>query len=241
MARTKDGMQASAYAEWLDKGGYRVDPFTMKLIENFVIGTPSSGLSAKGRDLYSDYGLTQPKMYKQLWDKLITGIDTDEIRVCDTRKKVKESIIASKVLAFNKIPSILLESVCIWTSSKYQDDAFYKVHFSSLPRNESKGKPKDDVHHESEERWSVVYVNQLFRHIRNSLAHGRFLRLSNEHHDFYILEDEKDDEITARIIITCDRLNYWIDLLNKGTELLNFGAEGGKKDKHREKAERVSA
>jgi hypothetical protein len=51
---------------------------------------------------------------------------------------------------------------------------------------------------------SQLEIDSMFKHIRNSFAHGRICFVN----DFLILED-KTNELTARLIITIDILKEW--------------------------------
>lgn len=55
----------------------------------------------------------------------------------------------------------------------------------------------------------------LFRHIRNSLAHGFTYVLAP---DALLLEDRNDEVITARILIRPQTLSDWIDVVRSGPD-----------------------
>ena len=210
---SKNGMPASEHDKWIEKNSFEIDAFTRDLFEAFVVGTPSYGLSAKGRDFYIEYSMSSPSDYKQLWDKLCAGF-TDCL-VAYTKEDVKNQIASSSILNFNSAPKAPSEAFCIFVGNKYQDDEFYKQYFASAATPSSKGKTKQEIQRESEEKWSIAYVNKLFRHLRNSLAHGRFALINHGTSEYYIFEDELHDEITARILITRNRLENWIEIFKK--------------------------
>lgn len=73
---------------------------------------------------------------------------------------------------------------------------------------------------------AVYYDNKknqfmsLFSHIRNSIAHGRFKIIKDDHKTYYLLEDgiyRKDRYyISSRIILLEDTLLKWIQLITNG-------------------------
>lgn len=209
----KEGMSASEHSRWLDKEQFKVEGFLATLFENFVVRSPAFGLSAKGRDLYMEYSMIGPKDFKALWDELCKGLSDSECLIGKTRKEVKEHITRSTLLNFDETPASLSEAFCIGVVKTLKEDELYRKYFSALSIESSKGKSQVDIHRDSEERWSIVYVNKLFRHLRNGLAHARYIIVSCDNIEYYIIEDETGDEITARMILSRERLNTWISLL----------------------------
>lgn len=210
-ATPEPGMSASGNDGWINKKCFSIDGFIRDLFEAFVVGTPAYGLSAKGRDLFVQFDMTTPYEFKKMWDGLRAGII--ECFTGTTRKEVKDQIKGSAVLNFNHAPTVLSEAMAIFIGNKYQDDELYKAYFTSATACSTKGKSKQEIQKDSEEKWSVAYVDKLFRHIRNSLAHGRFLVLNNEEgQEFIIFEDVFQNEITARILITRSRVEKWMKL-----------------------------
>lgn len=214
----KDGLLASVNSGWIDRSDYRIDSFTVEMFENFVLGTPSVDISEKGRDLYTVYSLIEPSSYKLLWKKLTDGIS--ECLIGKSAKEVKELINKSTILNYSTIPAKLTEAICIQVPEAYQADELYRKHFLTLPAISSKGKNNIDRHKDAEERRTVSYVNRLFRHIRNSLAHGRFAIADSEGDEYYILQDVSNQgEVSARMIIRQSRLKEWMSLLKQNNLL----------------------
>lgn len=77
------------------------------------------------------------------------------------------------------------------------------------------------IHLKEDGQIKIDYVDQnrmqcLFRHIRNSFAHGLTYELSD---DVLLLEDQaghQDKSITARILVKKQTLIDWIDIIKKG-------------------------
>lgn len=64
----------------------------------------------------------------------------------------------------------------------------------------------------------IVDVSQniflsIFRHIRNGLAHGRFLFFKDNEKTFLFVEDCRHPNVTARIVIDVEILIMWIDII----------------------------
>ena len=208
----KDGLIATSYSKWLEHP-ITIDETIKQFIEFFVIRTPSFKLSHRERNLYSYYRCTTPDDYVQLWNSLCLGI---EDKCCKEKYgQLKTELLAHKWLCFDDIPTDIEEAIYM-VVGKYSEDELYKAFFSSLPAIQSKGKKKEEIETEANRKHSIAYVNTLFRHIRNSFAHGCFALIENDNDTFFIFQDEdRDHRMSARIVVTERRLESWIELLNK--------------------------
>lgn len=203
------GLQAEGHSRWIDRG-IAVDDDTKILVEEFLVGTPSCDLSRKGRDLFGFYKYTQVEDYMTLWNALVE-------RVSDTAlfKKYQdlgESLLSHDWLGFTNLPKRISEAIYLYISDN-ERDKLYRRYFSDLPPVENKASNKDRKR-AAEQKKTIVQVNQLFYHLRNSLAHGCFSKLKQDNEVFYVFQDEnKDHFISARMVLSRSTLMKWIALL----------------------------
>lgn len=55
--------------------------------------------------------------------------------------------------------------------------------------------------------------NSIFRHIRNSLAHGRFILYEVDNTEYLFFEDVNQEKITARMVMKIETLLQWISII----------------------------
>lgn len=62
----------------------------------------------------------------------------------------------------------------------------------------------------------------LFRHLRNSIAHGSFLIIEDDYQDYFIFQDVDRKKVTARGIISLKILAEWKKIILSKKELTDF-------------------
>lgn len=205
------GLDAHSYSKWISND-IVIDELTKRFFEFYVLGTPSFGISQKGRDLYSYYHYTKVEEYEALWNFLCK--DINDCYCAETYEKLKDHLTNHSWLGFSEMPTDIAEAICIYVGDKYATDELYNAFFSALPSTDVKGKKNEERKKEADTRKRIAYANKLFRHIRNSFAHGRFALFENEEDTYYLLQDSnQNDEVSARIIVSATRLIQWIDTL----------------------------
>ncbi len=55
--------------------------------------------------------------------------------------------------------------------------------------------------------------NSIFRHIRNSLAHGRFILYEVDNTEYLFFEDVNQEKVTARMVMKIETLLQWISII----------------------------
>lgn len=55
--------------------------------------------------------------------------------------------------------------------------------------------------------------NSIFRHIRNSLAHGRFILYEVDNTEYLFFEDVNHEKVTARMVVKIETLLQWISII----------------------------
>jgi hypothetical protein len=205
-----EAMKAEQYSNWINKD-ITIDDELRSYYEMFLVGTPAWGLSRKGRDLYDYYQYRTVDEYAVLFAQLVERIS--DIGFYESYPDLGEALLKHKWLGFIEQPTDVTEAIHIYIG-KYQDDELYKNHFMDLPAVENKG-PNDERHEATEKKRKIAYTNQIFRHLRNSLAHGQVAVLTCEKGKFYIFQDENGKHnISARIIIQRSTLEKWITILH---------------------------
>lgn len=199
-----NGLKADNYSGWIDKS-ITIDKELNRIISNYVIGTPGFDCSSKGRDLYSFYGIQTGEGFKQLLSELLNG---HEVIHCEDYESVRLALLSDPRKCFsNELPQNVEEWLCYYIE-KPSEGKFYQA---LLPELQGQG----DSTWSAEDKKAIVKVEMLFRHIRNSFAHGLFTFVSKKNERFYILQDEnKQHYISARMIIKHSTLKRWTEILD---------------------------
>ena len=207
-----NGLLASAYSDWIN-ADISIDSNTKQYIEFFVMGTPSLGLSWKGRELYSFYFYENPEEYVALWDKLCEGIE--DYLCAKTYDELWEKLKKHEWLCFSDMPTDVAEAIYIYVGD-YKNDKLHKEYFSES-KVDSKGKENKKRSEEAKEYTRIACVNKLFYHVRNSFAHGCYALFEDEMERYYIFQDvkpgEREKTISARIVVSEARIKKWIKIL----------------------------
>lgn len=209
---TRKGVKSDKFSVWIDHN-IEIDDKLRAIMEDYVIGTPSYGLSKKGRDLYSYYGYKTVGDYEHLFYDMIDGIKQENLTFASTYEELGQKIINHAWLCFTDFPTDVEEAIIIYAGED-RSDKLYKQFFLGLPPIESKGKTNDVRSSEKEQRMKIVYVNKVFYHIRNSLAHGGIGVFEGHEDTYYLFQDEDNSgNLSARLVLKHKRLHEWIQLL----------------------------
>lgn len=215
----KNGLDATSYRGWISNN-IEIDGFTNLLFSEFVIGTPAFDLSQKGRDLYGYYEFKTIAEYDQLKIDLIGSIPFVSF---ETYEKLKDGILIDTDINFsNQIPQILVEKIYIYTGT-ISDSNFYKRYFKSSVS--TKGKDKSTIQAEAMKRKNAVEIEKLFYHLRNGLAHGCFSVFEQTGEVYYVIQDDSNNLISARIVLKQATLQLWIDYLKARKETVGAHTE----------------
>lgn len=108
-------------------------------------------------------------------------------------------------------PERLVEKIYIYTG-RVSDSKFYKEQYKTAAS--TNGKSSMEIQSEKKAKETAVAMDKLFSHIRNSFAHGCFSVVDYRNERYYILQDESNDYISARMILKKDTLQSWIACLH---------------------------
>lgn len=222
MHMAKNGLEATTYRGWID-ANIEIDEDLKILMSEYVIGTPAYGLSKKERGLYNYYRYDNLSDYILLQKDLLEGI---AFNYFETYEKLKDALLLDDDINFSsKLPEQLIETIYIYIGDTY-NSKFYKAYFKS--EDSQKGKKKSEISEVSEQKKVAVAIDKLFYHMRNSLAHGCFALVQQDKR-FIVLQDETEDPfVSARIVLSVDRVKKWIKYLverRKKLEEENNGQE----------------
>lgn len=167
----------------------------IRIYRFFVVNSPVSGLSARGKDIAKEYGWKKPWSSPYYLNKQLKELTTDknllysassyEQKKSSTKKVelMDEAIKKANIVVF---PETDFERICIYNSKKNQ-------------------------------------IISTFSHIRNSFAHCRYNVVDKGDERFYCFEDvdPKEDskgmvKVSARIVLKESSLIKWIELIESG-------------------------
>ena len=201
----KNGLESDNYCGWIDKG-ITIDNKLNYIISNFVIGTPAFDCSSKGRDLYSFYGIKTGAEFQRFSSELLGA---HEVITCEDYNSLKQAVMSDPKKNFSdNLPQTVKEWFCFFTG-KPTDGKLYKA--INKQQNGNQALPTWTA----DDKKAVVKVEMLFRHIRNSFAHGRFTYIEKNKERYYILQDENNNCISARMIVKQSTLKKWIEILDE--------------------------
>ncbi len=200
-----NGLKADTYRGWIDKS-ITIDKALNTIYSNYVVGTPAFDCSIKGRDLYSFYGIKTGADYRLLFSELL---GTHDITFCEDYDSVKQAIVSDSKKNFtNTFPRDIEEWFCYYTGRP----AGGKLYLTIAQDQSVNPNPPTWT---ADEKRATVNVDMLFRHIRNSFAHGGFTFIEKDEERFYVLQDESCGCISARMIVKQSTLEKWMGILDQ--------------------------
>lgn len=202
---SNNGLKAEAYSKWIDKS-ITLDKKLNHIISEYVIGSPAYNVSAKGRSLYHYFGMQSGVDYIILFSELFGNL---EVVPCDDYDCVKQAIVSDSKKSFSNTPP---QSIGEWFCYYIEDPSRGKLYQSIIQEQSSSSDPPT---WSPDEKKAVVKIEMLFRHIRNSFAHGRFTYVEKRKERYYILQDEHNNLISARMMVKQSTLEKWMEALNE--------------------------
>ena len=208
-----NGLDASIYSKWIKSEDIRFTEDLKELFEFYVLGTPAFNLSSRGRCLYTYYGYKEINEYDTLLKALTAGISYCEYS--DTYENLKNLLLSSNCwLGFSDFPITTEEAIAIYCG-EYTKNYFFINYFkpTASPVN-PKGITNNQRKEATDSLRHIVYVERIMYHIRNSLAHGLFCLVEKDDEHYYIFQDtNKNQLISARMILKISTLKRWIKIL----------------------------
>ena len=149
----------------------------------------------------------------RLKEYLLDGI---EFKCCERYEELKDEILNDELMNFNlEFSQPLVEKIFIF-SGKFSNSSFYKDFFKNDEKGKEKEKiPPEDRKIQSQQKKIVVAIDKLFYHIRNALAHGCFSVVKSGDNEYLVLQDEYNNNISARMIIKTETLLKWIEFFQE--------------------------
>lgn len=191
------------YRGWISRD-IDIDVFTNQIFSELVLGTPAYNRSSKGRDLYDYYAYHNPGDYASLKQDLFGEVDFHSF---SAYKDLRTEMLKNKNANFcNALPEILQETIYIFRGDVYKNK-FCKNYFSQVA-TVARGQRKKEME-------NICDVERFFFHLRNGFAHGNFAIVEKSGKRYYVIQDESNGQISARIILKQDTLQKWISYLYK--------------------------
>lgn len=205
----KYGLDATNYRGWISPD-IHIDEFTNLLISEFVLGTPAYNLSKKSHGLYDYYGYKKISDYEKLKKDLLQTI---HMEASPNYENLRDAILGNNSINFtDSIPISLAEMIYMYIDD-VSKNKYFKRYFHEEPT--SKGKSNATRKAEKNSKENVVIVERLFFHLRNSFAHGCFSIADRGGEVYYIIQDEKNGVISARMVLKQSTLQAWIEYFHK--------------------------
>ncbi len=203
------GLDATNYRAWISQD-IMIDETLRKLFELFVLGTPSFGLSKKGRDLYTYYLFNKTEEYETLVANMTYGIT--EVCFAETYEELKNVMLTHQWIGFQELPQGLSEAIYVYVGNLSGND-FIREYFPET--GDQKGKTNEQKKQDANKRKKILYAERIFYHLRNAFAHGSYSIQNSAGGEYLILQDERRGYISARLVLKCSTLIRWHQILSK--------------------------
>ena len=206
MAKSKD------YLDWISPLEESDPSFLYFLMKEFLIKSPALDVSVRSNGWITRFGVNDSDDAEVLFDTLTEGIN------CFTSKKSRYANSASEV------ERLLRENRCLtgpfWIEKQFAvytipNDVKSQVGSAIDTASKSNAALKGAKRKLIKDKY--LQMDALFRHIRNSLAHGSFQpRLIDERHKVCIFQDSSvSGDLSARIVLKEETLRKWTNCFQK--------------------------
>lgn len=172
--------------------------FDHTLIDELLIGNPAIGVSAQSEDFVSRYKInttTKAEKFLAKINKIVT------LNWEDTTKQLENRLEQDHRLYVDDSTG---ENYAAMTLSKPKE-TIQRIEKLTQKARSSRGIIRE----------RFLEIDSFFRHIRNSLAHGRFDRFQKDNQTFYFFQDQYKNSISAQLIISKTTLSELIKLVRK--------------------------
>ena len=209
-------MGASYYdhLEWIENGIGSLNNTPRYVIDELLICTPALDVSARSAGLIDRFRIKDSDDAEVLFGELTEGVNiftSSKLLFASSSDEVERILIENELLngefwrngefVVYTIPSETKRQVKTLVEELSQSNVGLKEQKQKLIQNK------------------FQRVDALFRHIRNSLAHGAFQVVEVEGVDMMILQDGNSSQairqISSRMVISMDRLANWRTLFRR--------------------------
>lgn len=200
MAIHKDNLQ------WLEQADRPFESIPIQVIEELLIKSPALDVSARSQGFINRFHIKNSLDAEALFEHLTEGVDVlkPEGSRCASSADEVETLLRSSNLfngPFWNNGEFLLFTVS--SETKTQVKRFVDEIDSS---NSRLGKQKAEL-----VKIKFQMVDSLFRHIRNSFAHGSFQTKIVQGTPHLVLQDgNTKGKMSARMVLKTERLEAWI-------------------------------
>lgn len=173
--------------------------------DHFLLQCPIPGTSSAGKPTLA-LSLHDDSRAKQEFDELVVGIDADHLYFNFELRQVAKWLIDNK-RADNRVPRKSDEFICM----SITPESVLKKCYNLFPNKNSKEITAADRNAYKQ----LLTLDALYRHVRNSLAHGLYKEVLRKATDgkrkpyLFLQDNNASHQITARMFLSYERLETW--------------------------------
>ena len=202
--------------DWLDDSRDSTRLLDSIIIQEFLLGTPALDVSYRSRGFINRFAIKDSADAETLFAYLMDGVNyfpNNSLGYASSASEV-EKLLEERDLLDGRF-WLRGEFAVFVVSSRTKTQVSSIVEQMSSNNHGLKAQKRKLVKKKFE------LVDSLFRHIRNSLAHGSFQVVATDAGDAIILQDSNEKgEVSSRMVFRISRLQEWI------TEFRRFEATG---------------
>lgn len=191
--------------DWVEKSRESIELLDASIIREFVLRTPAIDVSCRSEGFIARFRLKDSADAEVLFDHLLDGVDYYPGKgECASSAEEVEKILEHNQLKTGEFWS--RSEFAVFTVSSFTKRQVSSVVDSMLEENIGL---KDQKRKLVKKKFQLV--DSLFRHIRNSLAHGSFQVKECDSRKVLILQDSNENgEVSSRMVLNVSRLLSWI-------------------------------
>lgn len=199
------GALAKDHVEWLDGFSGNLDETDCLFIQELLVRTPAVNVSYLSEGFVERYSVFSLDGAVALRELLTDGVD-----ICNNVSSAEslKGVLTTNDLLLNEF----------WNRGEFIVMTINTPEKVEEKLTESIRKSKAGL---ADRRISSIkkefrWLDSLFRHLRNSMAHGQFRRVEANFGAAYIFQDANADKnISARIVLSEKRLRQWVTELRR--------------------------
>ena len=208
MAKLK-ALAAKTRTDWANA---HVESNQRKLLmyDHFLLQCPIPGTSNAGKPTLA-LSLHDDSCAKQEFDGLVTGIDAN-LLYCNFELRQVAKWLIDNQRADNRVPRKTDEFICMSISPA----SILKKCYGLFPDKDSKEIAAADRNAYKQ----LLTLDALYRHVRNSLAHGLYKEVLRKAPDgkkrpyLFLQDNNQSHQIAARMFLSYERLEAWGNMLD---------------------------
>lgn len=203
MAKQK-ALSAKERTNWAN-ANFLTNHHKLFLYDHFLLKCPIPGTSNVGRPTQA-LSLRDDSRAKLEFDSLVAGIDTSHLYCNFELRQVAKWLIDNRY-ADDRVPLKTGEFVCMSITPA----SMLKKCFGLFPDRE----PKTITIADRNAYKRLLTLDALYRHVRNSLAHGLYKEVLRKATDgkrkpyLFLQDNNASHQITARMFLSYERLETW--------------------------------